>query len=359
MNSSQSFIQKIFAVISLTFSISFSTLYFEGGLNLINSVVGLFLGCAICLIVMSLDSVAKKYSLKNFNLITMGLLFGYLMAKSILFLLGGMLDLYEIEMPMAVRLVTYLSAAYFGMMFTARSAEEIHLSIPFVEFKQSSQKKKDILMDLSILEDPRIIDLASTGLLDNHLILPRFAIKELHEQAESIDQSIKTKARQGLEVIKKLESMPSINLRYIDTDFPEIKEPIAKLVRLARLLDTHIITSDINRIQQSTIEEIRILNSHMLSNALKPIKQAGETINIKIQKTGNDARQGVGYLEDGTMVVVNGGGNYVGKTIKAYVLSVKRTTSGRMIFCNAAEDEVIVADEEFALASHESALVRS
>ena len=209
-----------------------------------------------------------------------------------------------------------------------QATEEIRLSIPFIEFKQLSHKKKDILVDFSILSDPRIIDLASTGLLDHHLIIPRFAVKELYVQAETGDEMIKAKARRSLEMIKKLESLPSLDLRYVDTDFPEIKDSMAKLIHLARFMDKHIITSDINRIQQSSIEGVRIINIHMLSNALKPITQTGESINIKIQRYGKEARQGVGYLEDGTMVVVNGGAEFIGETIKAYVLSVKHTSSG-------------------------------
>jgi len=216
-----------------------------------------------------------------------------------------------------------------------------------------SHKKKDILVDLSILSDPRIIDLASSGLLDHHLIIPRFAVKELYTLAEAGDDIIKSKARRSLELIKKLESMPSLDLRYVETDFPDIKDPMMKLIRLARFMDTHIITSDINRIQQSSIEGVRIINIHMLSNALKPITQAGESINIKIQRYGKEARQGVGYLEDGTMVVVNGGAEFIGETIKAYVLSVKHTSSGRMIFCNAAEEGGLLTDQDYQPAPNE------
>jgi len=157
----------------------------------------------------------------------------------------------------------------------------------------------------------------------------------------------KAKARRSLDLIKKLEGLPSLDLRYVDTDFPEIKEPMTKLIRLARFMDTHIITSDINRIQQASIEGVRIINIHMLSNALKPITQAGESITIKIQRYGKEARQGVGYLEDGTMVVVNGGAEFIGETVKAYVLSVKHTSSGRMIFCNAAEEGCLMSEHDF------------
>jgi len=221
---------------------------------------------------------------------------------------------------------------------TARASEEFYLSIPFVKFKATANKKKDILIDVSILLDSRIIDLSASGILDNHLILPKFTLKELYTQVENGDETTKAKARRSLEVCKKLESLPNLNLRFSDTDFPEIKDPIIKLVRLARLLDANVITADINRIQQSSIEGIAVINIHSLSNALKPLTQTGEHVNIKIQRYGKEARQGVGYLEDGTMVVVNGGAEHIGETIKAQVLSVKHTSSGRMIFCNAPDE---------------------
>ena len=158
--------------------------------------------------------------------------------------------------------------------------------------------------------------------------------------------SSKNKARRCLDVIKKLESVPALEIKINDTDFPDVKEMQGKLIRLARLLDANLLTADINRIQMASIEGIRVINMHALSNALKPLMQAGEYIKIKIQRYGKEPRQGVGYLDDGTMVVVNGGGNYIGETIEAKVLSVKHTTSGRMIFCNAVDDEGVSYEDE-------------
>jgi uncharacterized protein YacL len=153
------------------------------------------------------------------------------------------------------------------------------------------------------------------------------------------DENSKSRARRCLDVAKKLEGISHLELRYNDTDFPEVKDIMGKLVRLARLLDANIMSSDITRVQMSSIEGITVVNMHALSNALKPLMQAGEFIKIKIQRYGKEPRQGVGYLEDGTMVVVNGGGDYIGEIIEARVLSVKHTTSGRMIFCNASEED--------------------
>jgi len=348
MGISLSIIQVIFTLICLLFSVTFTTQYLEGGYQLINISVGLLGGFILAGILYGADLVFRRFNLRSFNTVILGLCFGYLMGKAVLFLLDGVMG-WEANSPdlMPLRFLVYISLSYIGVRMTIQAADEIKLSIPFIEFKQMSHRKKDILVDFSILSDPRIIDLAATGLLDHQLIIPRFAIKDLYTQAESDDEVTKAKARRNLEMIKKLESMTSLGIRYVDTDFPEIGDQMLKLIRLARYLDTHIITSDINRIQQSSIEGVRIINIHMLSNALKPITQAGESISIKIQRYGKEARQGVGYLDDGTMVVVNGGAEFIGETIKAYVLSVKHTSSGRMIFCNAAEKGSLMMDGEF------------
>ncbi len=176
-------------------------------------------------------------------------------------------------------------------------------------------------------------------------MIPRFIIKELYASAEMGDEISKSKARRCLDVVKKLEAVPGLELRFNDTDFPDVKETQGKLMRLARLLDANLLTADISRIQIASVEGIRIINIHTLSNALKPLMQAGEFIKIKIQRYGKEPRQGVGYLDDGTMVVVNGGGNYIGEIIDAKVLSVKHTSSGRMIFCNAIDEDSLSEDE--------------
>lgn len=335
-----SLIRILFFILSILFTVAFTTSYFEGGLTALNLAVGIFGGAILASLLIATDLLFKRFNLRSFNTALLGLFFGYLMGSVILFTIDGIMGTNSITSTVApLRFLVYLVTAYLGMVIASRSADELHVSIPFVELQKTGHKKKDILIDISVMSDPRIIDLAASGLLDHILIVPRFASKELFAASESgADEGIKAKARRSIEVLKKLESIPTLELRYVDTDFPEIKDPMAKLVRLARYLDTNIITSDINRVQSSSLEGVKIINIHSLSNALKPISQTGEHLNIKIQRFGKEPRQGVGYLDDGTMVVINGGAEFIGETIKAQVLSVKHTSSGRMIFCNAAEE---------------------
>jgi uncharacterized protein YacL len=347
MNISISFIRILFFCLCILFFTTYTTARAPNDANpYLHVVIGIVLGLLFGFLVISLDKLFKRFNLRVFNIAVLGLFFGYLMGEAIRLIFQAIVDTSTLyissETNLLIRSCIFLFSIYFGMAMTARACDELYVSIPFIKFKPSSHKKKDILIDSSLLVDSRIIDLATSGLLDHHLLMPRFILKELYEFAENSDEAIRVKARRCLDVIKKLENIPTLDLRYVDTDFPEIKDSMSKLVRLARLLDANIITADNNRVQQSTIEGVRVINIHTLSNALKPITQAGEYLTIKIHRYGKEPRQGVGYLDDGTMVVVNGGAEYIGDAVRAQVLSVKHTSSGRMIFSNVIEDNLLM-----------------
>lgn len=343
MNGYALFFKLIFTLLSALFFTLFTATTFAYGFTPFSATIGIVSGVLFSAIVFTADVFFKRVSLKQLNILTLGLFFGYLLGQSVTLVLSAAINLAALAIwPETVSLIKagiFLFSVYFGISFTAKAAEEIHASIPFVKFKPSTQKKKDYILDFTALCDTRLIDLAAAGLLDNHLILPRFILKDIYEKAESQQDQANNRARRAMEVLKKLEELPELNLKTVETDFPEIKDLQGKLVRLARLRDAYMLTAEANQIEQSSIEGIRIINMHNLAKALKPLTQAGEFITIKVQRYGKEARQGVGYLDDGTMVVINGGAEFIGEMIKAQVLSVKHTSSGRMIFCNALEDE--------------------
>lgn len=344
MNISLAFLRTFFVILSVIFM----TIYMHstpGGHTVGNTMIGILLGLIFGALLIGFDKVFRRFNLRSFNIAIIGIFVGYLMGQAIVLVFSAILDISAASVVLQpktleiIKIAFFLFGVYLGTIMTLRSSDELYVSIPFVRLTQAAQKKKDLVVDVSVLADPRIIDLASTGLLDHQLILPRFVIKELYAQAEMGEENSKGRAKRCLEVIKKLEAVPHLELRYNETDFPEVKDMMGKIVRLARLLDANILSADISRVQMATIEGITVVNIHALSNALKPLMEGGELIRIKIQRYGKEPRQGVGYLEDGTMVVVNGGGDYIGETIEARVLSVKHTTSGRMIFCNVADEE--------------------
>jgi len=355
MNISLTFLRTFFVILSVVFM----TIYVHssplGQNQVASTLVGVLLGLDFGGILIGCDMLFRRFNLRAFNIATIGIFIGYLMGEALLLIFSAILDISAISVTLnpttieIIKIAIFLFGVYLGTIMTLRSSDELYISIPFVRLTQAAQKKKDLVVDVSVLADPRIIDLAATGILDHQLILPRFVIKELYAQAEMGEELTKGRAKKCLEVIKKLESVPNLEFRYNDTDFPEVKDLMGKIVRLARLLDANILSADISRVQMATIEGITVVNIHALSNALKPLMEGGELIKIKIQRYGKEPRQGVGYLEDGTMVVVNGGGDYIGDTIEARVLSVKHTTSGRMIFCNVADEE----DEEDGHPYHE------
>lgn len=344
MNLSLVFIRILFMILSIFLMVTYMVSGKEG-YSLVNFGAGVLLGGILGALLIAFDFLFKRFNLRSFNTAIVGLFVGYLMGQALVLVLNAVLTISAASVVMSpttlevLKISLYLFGLYLGTIMTLKAADELYVTIPFVKFTPTAHKKKDLLLDTSILSDARIIDVASSGLLDNHLVIPRFLVKELYTQVEMPDEGVRLKAKRALDVAKKLEAMEELELRYSDTDFPDIKDPMNKMIRLARLTDANILTADISRVQMATVEGVRIVNVHSLSNALKPLMQAGEQIRIKIQRYGKEPRQGIGYLDDGTMVVVNGGGQFIGETIDAQVLSVKHTSSGRMIFCNAADEE--------------------
>ncbi len=347
MHLTLAFMRTLFMVLSILFMITYMISGPEG-YTLAKLGLGILLGVILGSLLIGFDILFRRFNLRAFNIALLGLFFGYLMGQALVLVLNAVLDISAASIHInkqlleVIKISLFLFGLYLGTLMTLKASDEIYVNIPFIKFSPTANKKKDLLLDSSVLADARIIDMAGSGILDNHIIIPRFLIKELYAQIELPDEMSRTKAKRALDVIKKLEALPNLELKYNDTDFPEIKDPMSKMIRLARLLDANIMTADISRVQIASIEGIKIINIHVLSNALKPLMQAGEQIKIKIQRYGKEPRQGIGYLDDGTMVVVNGGGQFIGEVIDAQVLSVKHTTSGRMIFCNAMN-----ADEKY------------
>lgn len=202
-----------------------------------------------------------------------------------------------------------------------------------------SPKAASLLLDHSALFDPRLLDLAATHLLDKRLILPSFILKTIHTLSNDLDESQRLKGKRALEVIKKLEQLPGLELRHDNSSLEDKKELGEQLILLAERLKADILTADTKPFQFSaSTSVVHIITFSSLSHAMKPLMQTGEKLVLKIQRQGKEPQQGVGYLEDGTMVVVNNGGLYIGQTIPAYVISSKSTPSGRIIFSNAVEE---------------------
>jgi uncharacterized protein YacL len=296
--------------------------------------VGGALGALFAGVIVGIEMLFKRFSFRSFNVVAIGLFFGYLMGQ-VLVLMYDALPLPGSDLS---RIGLFLFGSFLGVMMALRASNEIHLSIPFLKFSQGGHRVRDLLLDHSVLADPRLIDLCSTGLLDGRLVIPRFVVRDLYAHLEHPNESVRTEMRQALAVIGKLEDGRELQLRFSDDDFPEVGDVSAKLMRLSRLLDADILSAEMGKVQMAETEGVRAISLYDLSSALKPINESGEMLEVKIQRYGKEPRQGVGYLTDGTMVVVNGGGEFVGADVQAQVLSVKHSSAGRMIFCNVIDE---------------------
>jgi uncharacterized protein YacL len=344
MNLSLAFIRILFTILS----IFFMTVYMisgREGYTSTNFIKGIFAGALLSCVLIGSEFLFRRFNLRAFNIAIVGIFVGYLMGQALDLVLDAILVISAASIHLdpetleIIHITLFLFGVYLGTLMTLRAADELYVTIPFVKFTPTAHKKKDLLLDSSTLIDARILDLAGSGIVDSHLVVPRFLVKEFYAQMEGPEEIFRTKAKKALEVLKKLELIAPLELRYNDTDFPDIKDPMSKMLRLARLMDANILTADISRVQIATIEGVRIINIQSLATALKPLMHTGEQITVKVQRYGKEPRQGVGYLEDGTMVVINGGGQFIGETIEAQVLSVKHTSSGRIIFCNAPDED--------------------
>lgn len=343
MHPSLTLVRVLFVAFSVAFFAAFALSQAGDQDKLIVTAVGAGIGFLFGLTLIAFEYAFRSLNIRAINTVALGLLFGYLFGTGIILTLDTLVHysgwpLGE-TLSAAIHAVIYLVACYLCVLMTAKASDDLYASIPFIKLNPSVKKSKDFILDLSALNDTRLLDLASTGILDQRLLVPRFLMTELIEQAESIDESVRTRARRALDTYKKLEGMGPLEMKTTEIDFADIKDTGAKLMRLARQLEGSILTADPTRTSHSTIDGIRVISFSSLSNAVKPLAHTGETLHIKIQRYGKEPRQGVGYLDDGTMVVVNGGAEFIGATIRAQVLSVKNTTSGRMIFCNAADGD--------------------
>jgi uncharacterized protein YacL len=342
MNVALAFTRIFFTILSIFFITLYSIQSNQG--DLIGRVIfGMLGGFSFSLLLIGFDTFFRKFNLRSFNIAIVGLFLGYLMGEALNLILKAILSISALSFSLnitsieIISICLFLFGTYLGTIMTLRWSDELYVSIPFIKFSQMNQRRRDIMIDIATLMDPRFNDFCTTRLLDQSILVPRFIVKELYALIEVSDDNSKIKARKAIETLKRLETLPGFGLRYNETDFPEIKEIAQKMVRLSRLVDANILTAESKQYQLSGSEGVEIININTLAAALKPLMQSGEFIHIKVQRQGKELQQGIGYLEDGTMVVINNAGDAIGQTIRAAILSSKSSPSGRIIFCNAVD----------------------
>jgi uncharacterized protein YacL len=218
------------------------------------------------------------------------------------------------------------------MIIGLRGKDEFNLIIPYVRLRREDGSEEISLLDTSMIIDGRVLDVYKTKFLESKLIIPRFVLKELQQIADSTDPIKRQRGKRGLEILHQLQEEAGADIAIQEEDFPELNEVDAKLVKLAKLLNVKILTVDFNLNRIATLQGVKVLNINELANALKPVVFPGEGMQIKLIKEGKEYNQAVGYLEDGTMVVVEDARRLLGHEVKVVVTSVLQTQAGRMIF---------------------------
>ena len=235
-------------------------------------------------------------------------------------------------------LVFLLGLPYLGLVLGARFGKEQFPSPQQKFFELSASTIFPKLLDTSVIIDGRVADLCETGFLDGTFLVPHFILDELQHIADSSDSLKRARGRRGLDILNKIQKMGEVDVRIIDEDFPHVKEVDAKLVVMAKKMNAKIITNDLNLNKVAELQGVRVLNINELCNALRPIVLPGETIRVFVLKEGKEAGQGVAYLDDGTMIVVDNARRCIGRTVDVVVTSVLQTTAGRMIFTRLKEE---------------------
>jgi uncharacterized protein YacL len=297
-----------------------------GGLGIGNVAFGLLLAAAV----IGLESGLRRISVPHLIGALLGGAIGLGAAKTI----GAALYWADVTDGRVLFLhsVILLALPYLGLVLGGRRGEWFEPAHLVALFRSQAPRKRYRVLDTSVIIDGRIADICETGFMDGTLVVPQFVLKELQMVADSSDPQKRNRGRRGLDILQKIQKMAGLEVIVSDMDFPEVREVDLKLIELARALQGKIVTNDFNLNKVAQLRGVDVLNINELANSLKPVVLPGEMMKVFILKEGKEYNQGVAYLDDGTMVVVDNARKLIGKTIDVVVTSVLQTTAGKMIF---------------------------
>jgi len=299
----------------------------------LQAIVGFIIGFVVALLVIRVEKDIRKLSLKVIAGGVIGMVNGLLIALILGFGLNMVIKITQDQqvIPWIYLLLTGI-LGYLGLVLGLKKAEEF--TFHAVESKNAVDNR---LLDTSVIIDGRIADICDTGFMDGELIVPRFVLNELQFIADSSDSMKRSRGRRGLDVLNRMQKSSSINIEIVEQDFPKIKGVDGKLVALAQKLNAKLMTNDYNLNKVAELQGVRVLNVNELANAMKPVVLPGEQMLVKIIREGKEQGQGVGYLDDGTMIIVDSAQKMINMNVEVVVTSVLQTTAGRMIFTELKE----------------------
>lgn len=292
--------------------------------------VGAEIGCLTGLMIIFIENRLQRVSVKGLSSMVFGLLLGIFMAK----LLSDIISLLPLGefVHSASRVVLTLVFSYFGAVMALRGKDEFNVIIPYVRFKRQDVRGEDVLLDTSAIIDGRVVDIYKTNFLSGHLVVPRCVLQELQKISDSADDIKRERGRRGMELLRHMQKDSKVEIHIHEDDLPDSTSVDEKLVKLARMMDARICTTDFNLGRIAVLQGVEILNIHELVNAVKSVVLTGERLEVRLVREGKEPDQAIAFLDDGTMIVVNDAQKLIGKKVTVVVTSVLQTQAGKMIF---------------------------
>lgn len=311
--------------------------YLDGEFDFYYPITAFIVSFVMVLIELSVRKKEDRHVIYSFLGMLLGLI-GATIFSTILYYFFSEMEILS-ELGYGLILIFQISGMYFGFVIGWFKTEGVQFGK--IDFKSTKDKtiSNNKILDTSVIIDGRIADIAETGFLEGVLVVPRFVLKELQQVADSSDPLKRSRGRRGLDILNRMKASKNAIIKIVDTDFADIKEVDSKLLKLAGLTDSIIITNDYNLNKVAEFQGVVVLNVNELSNAVKPIVLPNEELRINIIKEGKDEKQGIGYLDDGTMIVVDNGKDRIGQEVDVVVTSILQTPAGRMIFTQLADQK--------------------
>ena len=298
--------------------------------------VGALVGFIFALLALSIEKIIKKAPLKVIFGGTFGLFLGLVIAQLLGYAFSG---LQNSTIRISISVILSCVFGYMGLVLGGKKVEEFRW--PGWGFFAKGSQKKDggKILDTSVIIDGRVADICETDFLEGPLVIPQFILQELQHIADSADSLKRARGRRGLDILNRMQKGDTVEVQVVDDDYPDIKEVDAKLIALGREMNAKIVTNDFNLNKVAQLQGVPVLNINQLANALKPMVLPGEVLHLQIMREGKEQGQGVAYLDDGTMVVVENASRHLGEEVEASVTSILQTTAGRMIFTTLKEEQ--------------------
>ncbi len=292
--------------------------------------IGWMVGVLTGLVIIFLEQRLHNVSLRGLSSMVFGLLLGFFMAK----IMSDIISLVPLGdfVHSVSRVGLTLVFSYLGAIIALRGKDEFNIVIPYIRFQRQNAPADLFILDTSVIIDGRVPDIYKTNFLYGRLVVPRFVLKELQQLADSRDDLKRDKGRRGLDLLRLMQEDPRVDIRVHEDEFLEEEGVDDKLIRLARILDARLLTTDDNLTKMAILQGVTVLNIHALAGAVRLAVTTGDVLSLDLVKRGKERHQGVGYLGDGTMVVVSDAADCVGRQVRARVTSVLQTASGKIIF---------------------------